>query len=171
MSRFSQALAFLILATLASSCSSNKKVVGVPSVLPNVGIHGSASTPSHSMSSREYPFAANGDYVQSWAASGGGGPAASDYSSWRSSHHGSTSSRSSSAVRKVSSSSSRKVTSSSSRKKPTSSASRSVRHTVKAGDTLSGIASRYGSSVTKIKSANGLKSDMIRAGRTLVVPK
>jgi LysM repeat protein len=46
-----------------------------------------------------------------------------------------------------------------------------VRHTVKKGDTLSGIARRYGSSVARIKSANGLKSDIIRDGRVLVIPK
>ena len=141
-------------------------MVGVPSVLPRVDLQGSTATPSHGMSTTEYPFAPNGDYVQSWAAAGGGGPAASDYKSWRSSHHDSGSrSRSSSGVRKVSSSSSKK---SSTTKKKTSS---STRYTVKSGDTLSGIASRFGSSVSRIKSANGLKSDMIRAGRTLVIPR
>jgi LysM repeat protein len=42
---------------------------------------------------------------------------------------------------------------------------------VKKGDTLSGIASRYGSSVSRIKAANGLKSDMIRDGRSLIIPR
>ena len=143
-----------------ASCSSNKKVTGVPSVLPHIGLQGSASTPAHGMSATEYPFAPNGDYVQSWAAAGGG-PAATDYSSWRSSHSGGSS-------RARTTSSTRSKSSSSSKKKPVS---RTVRHTVKRGDTLSGIAKRYGSSVSRIKSANGLKSDMIRDGRTLVIPR
>jgi len=33
------------------------------------------------------------------------------------------------------------------------------------------IARKYGSSVAKIKSANGLKSDTIRDGRSLVIPR
>ena len=154
-------LAVVAIAAL-SACSSNKKVAGVPSVLPHIGIQGSAATPSHNMPATEYPFDANGNYVQSWAAAGGA-PAATDYSSWRSSHSGSSSSSA-----RRSSGSTRKSSSSSSKKKPTS---RSVRHTVKKGDTLSGIAKRYGSSVSRIKAANGLKSDMIRDGRTLVIPR
>ena len=46
-----------------------------------------------------------------------------------------------------------------------------TRYTVKKGDTLSGIASRYGSSVSKIRSANGISGSLIRPGQTLVVPK
>lgn len=158
-------LLLLVTALFLASCKSNK-VPGVPKNLPVIHLHGSSSTPSHSMSSSEYPFAPNGDYVTSWAAAGGTSPASSDYSAWRASHGGSGSR--SSGVSKVSSSSSRKSTSGS---KAKSSSSRSVRHTVRSGDTLSGIARKYGSSVSKIKAANGLKSDMIRAGRTLVVPR
>jgi len=132
-------------------------------VLPHIGLQGSTSTPSHSMPATEYPFAPNGDYVQSWAAAGGAA-AATDYSSWRSSHSGGSSSPSA----RRSSGGTKKSGSSSGKKKPVS---RSVRHTVKKGDTLSGIASRYGSSVSRIKSANGLKSDMIRDGRSLVIPR
>lgn len=143
-----------------ASCSSNKTPGGVPSVLPNINLHGSTATPSHRMSSTEYPFAPNGDYVQSWAAAGGGAPAASDYNNWRSSHHSSGSS-----------SSARKSTSSSSSYKKKTTKSSSTRHTVRSGDTLSGIARRYGTSVARIKSANGLKSDVIRDGRTLVIPR
>lgn len=47
----------------------------------------------------------------------------------------------------------------------------SVTYTVKSGDTLSGIASRYGSSVAKIRSANGISGSMIRPGQKLKVPK
>lgn len=47
----------------------------------------------------------------------------------------------------------------------------SITYTVKKGDTLSGIASRYGSSVTKIRSANGISGSLIRPGQRLKVPK
>lgn len=43
-------------------------------------------------------------------------------------------------------------------------------HTVQKGDTLSGIALKYGSSVRLIKQANGLKSDLIRVGQKLSIP-
>lgn len=40
-------------------------------------------------------------------------------------------------------------------------------YTVKSGDTLSGIASKHGTTVAKIKSLNGLKSDLIQVGQKL----
>ena len=46
----------------------------------------------------------------------------------------------------------------------------SITYTVKKGDTLSGIASRYGSTVTKIRSANGISGSLIRPGQKLKVP-
>ena len=46
-----------------------------------------------------------------------------------------------------------------------------TRYTVKKGDTLSGIASRYGSSVTLIRRANGISGSLIHPGQRLVVPK
>lgn len=58
--------------------------------------------------------------------------------------------------------------SSSSAKKKSSSSGK--RYTVKQGDTLYGIARKNGTSVAKIKSANGLSSDMIRPGQTLKIP-
>jgi LysM repeat protein len=42
---------------------------------------------------------------------------------------------------------------------------------VKKGDTLSAIASRYGTSVAKIRSANDISGSMIRPGQKLKVPK
>jgi murein DD-endopeptidase MepM/ murein hydrolase activator NlpD len=43
-------------------------------------------------------------------------------------------------------------------------------HVVRKGDTLSGLALRYGISVADLKHANGLKSDLIRIGQTLRIP-
>jgi len=45
-----------------------------------------------------------------------------------------------------------------------------VRYTIARGDTLSGIASRYGISASRIRTANGLRSDVIRVGQTIVIP-
>ncbi len=46
----------------------------------------------------------------------------------------------------------------------------SVKYTVKPGDTLLGIALKYGVTVDAIKQANGLASDTIRAGDELIIP-
>lgn len=43
-------------------------------------------------------------------------------------------------------------------------------HNIKWGDTLGGIATKYHTSVSAIKKLNGLKSDMIYAGRKLKIP-
>lgn len=43
-------------------------------------------------------------------------------------------------------------------------------HRIRKGDTLGGIATRYGSSVTAIKRASGLSSNLLRVGRVLKVP-
>ena len=44
-----------------------------------------------------------------------------------------------------------------------------VTHTVRRGETLSTIANRYGTTVSALKRANGLRTNSIRAGRRLVV--
>ncbi len=45
-------------------------------------------------------------------------------------------------------------------------------YTVKSGDTLSGIASTYGVTVSALREANGIKKDnQLRAGQKLVIPK
>ena len=49
--------------------------------------------------------------------------------------------------------------------------SSTVSYTVKKGDTLYGLANRYGTSVSAIKKANGLSSDMLRDGRSLKIPR
>lgn len=43
-------------------------------------------------------------------------------------------------------------------------------HTVVSGDTLFSLARRYNTTVSAIKSANGLSSDLIRVGQTLTIP-
>lgn len=52
---------------------------------------------------------------------------------------------------------------------PTASDSNSAKYTVKAGDTLYGIALKYGVTVAQLKSWNNLKSDMIYVGNVLTV--
>ncbi len=48
---------------------------------------------------------------------------------------------------------------------------KSTRYVVKKGDSLSTIASRTGSSVSAIKSANGISGTLIRPGQSLTIPK
>lgn len=74
-----------------------------------------------------------------------------------SSSSGSSSSRTTTAKKTTSSKSTAKKSSGSSYK-------------VVSGDTLYGIARKRGSSVAKIKAANGLKSDLIRPGQVLRIP-
>lgn len=45
------------------------------------------------------------------------------------------------------------------------------KYTVKSGDTLSQIAEKFHTTPSKIRRANGLRSDVIRAGQTLKIPK
>ena len=169
------ALAFVLPLLLGSCSSSSSKVKGVPANLPNIDLQGSSATPSHSMPRSEYPFDSNGSYVTAWAEegeakAGRGAATSSDYDGWKSSHHDGNARTTMKKPTKASSGSSSKPksksTASSSKK-----SSGSRKYTVKKGDTLSGIASRHGTSVSKIKAANGLKSDMIRDGRTLTIPR
>lgn len=79
----------------------------------------------------------------------------------------------------VSSSTPKKTTASSSSAKKKSTPSKSTakkksssgsRHTVSKGDTLYGIARKKGTTVAKIKAANGLSGDLIRPGQSLKIP-
>ena len=46
-----------------------------------------------------------------------------------------------------------------------------VRHSVKKGETLYGLARRYGTSVSAIQKANGISGALIRIGQSLKIPK
>ena len=52
----------------------------------------------------------------------------------------------------------------------TASSPRTTEHVVRSGDTLSGIAGRYGTTVAKLRSANGLRSNRLSVGQRLVIP-
>jgi penicillin-insensitive murein endopeptidase len=45
-----------------------------------------------------------------------------------------------------------------------------VTHRVRSGETLGGLARRYGTSVSAIRAANGLKGTQLRAGRSYTIP-
>jgi N-acetylmuramoyl-L-alanine amidase len=47
---------------------------------------------------------------------------------------------------------------------------RDIRHVIRRGDTLSGIADRYKTSMQRIRTVNGLRSDTVRLGQTLRIP-
>ena len=49
-------------------------------------------------------------------------------------------------------------------------AAASTTHTVVRGDTLSGIARKYGVSIAAVKQANGMTSDVVVLGKDLVIP-
>lgn len=70
----------------------------------------------------------------------------------------------------VASSSSAKKKATTSKSKGTGKKSSGSRYTVTKGDTLSAIARKKGTSVSKIKAANGLSGDLIRLGQTLKIP-
>ena len=55
-------------------------------------------------------------------------------------------------------------------KKRTVVTTRQRKYKVKSGDSLSKIAQKYHTSVSKIKKANGLRSDLIRTGQVLKIP-
>lgn len=125
------------------------------------------------------PFDSNGNYVENWAdkaprrryvpastilgksnkpvlVSRPYTPPPSANSSKPTSTNHSTASRSSSSTRQTRTSSSSKP---------------STRHTVKRGDTLYGLARKYGTSVSKIQRANSLRGSTIRIGQRLTIPR
>ena len=117
---------------------------------------GSTSTPSHRLPRYEYPFDSHGHYISSWAAEGERRNGRGAYASTRSSRR---------------SSSSAAPSYSKPTPKPKPKPKPSYRyHTVAAGDTLYSLSRRYGTSVSRLKSINGLSSDLIVNGRKLKVP-
>ena len=113
---------------------------GLDAQLPN----GTNSTPAHNLPRYEYPFDSKGRYVSSWAAEGN-------------KRLGTRSSTSRGSTRKRSSRNTSTVTSSKS-------------HRIVSGDTLYGLARKYGTSVSAIKRANGMTSDVIIKGKTIRIP-
>ena len=135
----------LSLSGCTSTNSSSTKVryydwSGLDAQLPN----GTNSTPSHNLPRYEYPFDTKGRYVSSWAAEGD-----------RRLGRKSSSSRATSRKRTT--------------RKPSSS-SNSKYHRIVSGDTLYGLARKYGTSVSAIKRANGMTSDVIFKGKTIKIP-
>ncbi|MDG2124278.1 MAG: LysM peptidoglycan-binding domain-containing protein [Verrucomicrobiales bacterium] len=140
----------LLALTLAScdSTGSSSSGSGSPFSGPRPTVSGSSARPVNHLPNTEYPFDAKGKYITSWAAAGD-----KKYGAVRSSTSRSSSSRSSSSRSKRPS-------------KP-----RYRTHTVKKGDTLWGLSKRYGKSVSSIKSTSGIRSDNIRIGQRLKIPR
>ncbi len=65
----------------------------------------------------------------------------------------------------------KKSTSKAEPKKPAAKPAPAKKYTTVAKDTLYGISKKFGASVAAIKKANGLKSDTIRPGMSLTIPK
>jgi len=113
---------------------------GLDAQLPN----GSNATPSHNLPRYEYPFNNKGQYISSWAAEGN-------------KRFGNKTTKSRSSSRKRSS-------------RKSSSASSSKYHKIVSGDTLYGLALKYGTSVSAIKRVNGMTSDVIIKGKRIKIP-
>ena len=113
---------------------------GLDAQLPN----GTNATPSHNLPRSEYPFNNKGKYISSWAAEGN-------------KRFGTKTTKNRASSRKRSS-----------RKPSTSSGSKY--HKIVSGDTLYGLALKYGTSVSAIKRANGMRSDVIIKGKTIKIP-
>jgi len=159
-----------VLSLWLASCSSTE-IEGVPANLPEIALSGSSATPPHHMATYEYPFDSGGNYVGDWAAEGehragrSARATSDDEKKWSGSHGGRSTGVSSSKKKKPAS------TASKSKSGTSSKSGSSSKYVVKKGDTVERIARRYGTTVSKLKAANGLKSDLIRIGQTLKIPK
>ena len=186
-----------VLVGLSACTSSSPKIKGLPRNLPKISVNGSSRTPKHSMSGSEYPFDEKGNYKSDWVASGG--PSAAEMSSrqegfWRSSHGGDVTPAGHepaledtapepeperAPVRVASAPLPKATPVERSEPKPTPKptpkpkpkpASSSRSHTVKSGDTLYSLSIKYGTSVSKIQSSNGMSGTLIRVGQKLKIP-
>lgn len=177
--RHASRMAALMLVTLSILLDSCKTTSGLPDKLPEIALNSSTATPTHHMAGYEYPFDSSGNYVSDWAAEGerragrSATATSSDEEQWAKSH---ANRKPLSSVKKIgpakSKSSSSKSKKTSTESKPAKSkSSGSRKHVVKSSDTLSSIAKKYGTTVSKIKNANGLKSDKARSGSVLTIPK
>lgn len=137
----------------------------MPRELPDINLHGSSSTPPHSMERKDYPFAPDGAYMVAWASEGEKAASTADIDSWSRSHGGSVSRRNPSPVKKVPASKKKSTA------KTASTGKGGGTYTIKKGDTLGAIARKHGTTVAKLKAANGMSSDFIREGKTLKIPK
>ena len=160
----------------------------------------SIATPPHRMPRAEYPFDASGRYVDAWAEGavrygrrvntdrsedGRNEPTAPPERrplvipvSQSSQPTAITASRPATSPPKKSTASSTPPTPRKTTAKPTAkntaktaTKTRSTSHIVKRGDSLSSLSKRYGVTIQALKKANGLKSNMIRDGRKLVIPR
>lgn len=138
-------LAGLVAPLLLTQCKSTKK----PKYEKLDYADTKLATPPHNMARHDYPFDAQGNYRKDWVKPSG-------------------SSSSSSSRPSSSYSSSRSYTPAPPPKPKPKPAARY--HTVKSGDTLFSLSKRYGTSVSRLKSVNGLSSDLIRIGQTLRIP-
>lgn len=149
-----------------------------------------SSTPSTSMSPSEYPFDENGNYREDWVK---GGASTSSVASNSTSSDvvdltkdnppspflGTTDPRDSYTPPKKSTSSSytksktsSKSTAKAKTKPKAKPAPKATYVTVKKGDTLYGLAKRYGTSVKAIQSANGMGSKtVLQNGKSLKIPR
>lgn len=180
-----RALALIALAVLPmlglSSCSSTSKIKGIPAKLPPIALSGTVRTPPHSMPTYQYPFDSGGRYVSEWAAEGErrSGRSASattdDQSKWTGSHEGAATGRriviNTTSKSKSSSSKTTSKSKSGSGTKKSGSSSGGGSYVVKKGDTLSAIARRNNTTVSKIKAANGMSSDFLNVGKSLKIPR
>ncbi|MBP7951701.1 MAG: LysM peptidoglycan-binding domain-containing protein [Verrucomicrobiales bacterium] len=170
----------VVLSLALASCRSTKS-----------GSRGDARTPDHNMSEVEYPFDEDGNYREDWVKNGGRtgddrkvvdltvdnprpytytGATIPEQDRPRPPKTASSSSRSGSKP-KTTASTSR----SSSKPKPKAKTKPTPKYTsikVKKGDTLYGLAQRYGTSVKAIQSANGMGSKtLLQDGRSLKIPR
>ena len=138
-----------------------------------------AGTPGHNMSRKDYPFDENGNYREDWARGEDSGEVVDlTKDNPPSVFLGTTDPRDSKPATKSTASSKprpKSVATSNAKPKPkvvSKPKPTSTTITVKKGDTLYGLASRYKTTVKAIQAANGMGSSTnLRDGRSLKIPR